>query len=252
MSNKYELTNTTIEVSCSGRGRCTLHRIRALRDFGDVKAGDLGGFIEKESNLSQENSCWVGGEAQVFEDAYVCAHGHVYGSAKVSGRAWVGEHAHVYGDAEVYSSKRHCIVKGDAQIYGNARVMCDCVCANARVFGNACVGGCDVVIGQDAVVSCIADYWSTTCLDYVALGAKCDVSGFRKIDCGATFYRTSTGIDVICGNQWIGKHFTLSNFEEHITEQFGGTPYEQAWQHLIAVAKMLIKVSEEDLKESVL
>ena len=28
-----------------------LHRIEALRDFGDVKKGDLGGWIEKEENL---------------------------------------------------------------------------------------------------------------------------------------------------------------------------------------------------------
>lgn len=38
---KFELTNETIEYL----GR-TLHRIRALRDFSNVKAGDLGGYIE--------------------------------------------------------------------------------------------------------------------------------------------------------------------------------------------------------------
>ncbi len=37
---KYELTDETTEVD----GK-TLHRIRALRDFDDVKADDLGGFI---------------------------------------------------------------------------------------------------------------------------------------------------------------------------------------------------------------
>lgn len=30
----------------------TLYRIKAMRDFGDVKTGDLGGYIEKEANLS--------------------------------------------------------------------------------------------------------------------------------------------------------------------------------------------------------
>ena len=29
-----------------------LHRIQAVRDFGNVKTGDLGGWIEKEENLS--------------------------------------------------------------------------------------------------------------------------------------------------------------------------------------------------------
>ncbi len=38
---EYELTDKTTEVDCK-----TLHRIPALRDFDDIKAGDLGGFIE--------------------------------------------------------------------------------------------------------------------------------------------------------------------------------------------------------------
>ncbi|WP_409361877.1 hypothetical protein ACRPOS_002770 [Bartonella heixiaziensis] len=32
----------------------SLQRIRALRDLGNAKKGDLGGFIEHEGNLSHE------------------------------------------------------------------------------------------------------------------------------------------------------------------------------------------------------
>ena len=43
-----------------------LHRIRALRDIGgDVKKGDLGGFVEGEYNLSFEE----GDEAWIYDDA---------------------------------------------------------------------------------------------------------------------------------------------------------------------------------------
>ena len=38
-----------------------LHRIRAIRDFSNVKTGDLGGYIEKESNLSHDGNCWIYG-----------------------------------------------------------------------------------------------------------------------------------------------------------------------------------------------
>ncbi|MBB4077294.1 hypothetical protein GGR08_001625, partial [Bartonella fuyuanensis] len=31
---------------------------QALKDFDDIKAGDLGGFIEKEVNLSHDGNCW--------------------------------------------------------------------------------------------------------------------------------------------------------------------------------------------------
>ena len=41
---KYELTN---EIKNLADG-VVLYRIRALRDFADVKAGDLGGFVQKE------------------------------------------------------------------------------------------------------------------------------------------------------------------------------------------------------------
>ena len=66
MERKYELTGET-KKSCTK----TLHRIRALRDFGSVRAGDLGGWVESEENLSHEGDCWVYGHAQVHGDAQV-------------------------------------------------------------------------------------------------------------------------------------------------------------------------------------
>lgn len=45
---KYRLTEETLEV----RGHI-LHRIVALKDFSDIKKGKLGGWIEKEYNLSE-------------------------------------------------------------------------------------------------------------------------------------------------------------------------------------------------------
>lgn len=50
----------------------TLYRIECIREFckKDVKAGDLGGFVEKEENLSED--AWVYGDARVYGDAQVC------------------------------------------------------------------------------------------------------------------------------------------------------------------------------------
>ena len=61
MNRKYEFTGET--KNWIGR---TFHRIRAVRDFGDVKAGDLGGWIETESNLSNDGNAWVYGDARVY------------------------------------------------------------------------------------------------------------------------------------------------------------------------------------------
>ena len=84
MSKKYELTNET-----KTNNGVVLHRIRALRyipRFG-VKAGDLGGWIEKEENLLHAGDAWVSGDAVVFGDAEVFGDAKVYGNAKVYGDA---------------------------------------------------------------------------------------------------------------------------------------------------------------------
>lgn len=77
--NKYELTNETIIHFGH-----TLYRIRALKDFADVKAEDLGGYIEKESNLSQYGNAWVYGNARVCGDARVCDSACVYGRTQIA------------------------------------------------------------------------------------------------------------------------------------------------------------------------
>ena len=109
---KYELTEETVTVY----GK-TLYRIRAVRDFGSVKTGEFGGYIEKEENLSHFGNAWIYGDARVFGnawdygDARVSENAWVYGDARVSGDARVFDNAWVYGNAEVFNT-RHFFVQG--------------------------------------------------------------------------------------------------------------------------------------------
>ena len=66
-----------------------------------MKASDLGGYVEKEENLSQSGNAWVYGNALVCDDAWVSNNAQVYGSALVSGNAWVYGSARVSGNALV-------------------------------------------------------------------------------------------------------------------------------------------------------
>ena len=91
---KYVLTKETKEA----HGR-TLRRIKALKNFNGVSAGDLGGWVETYGNLSHTGGAWV------YDDA------EVYGDAEVSNDAWV------YGDAKVYGGAEVC---GDAKVSGDA------------------------------------------------------------------------------------------------------------------------------------
>lgn len=119
MIKKYEI----IKADSLLIGTHILYRIKALRDFSGVKAGDLGGYIKSEENLCHNGTAWVGG------NAWVSGNARVYGNAQVYGGAWVYGSAQVSGNAKVYGNAQVC---GMAQVCGNARV-----CGDARVRGEA-------------------------------------------------------------------------------------------------------------------
>lgn len=125
MNNKFKLTDETITFPL---GR-VLHRIQALKDFGDVKKGELGGFIEKEENLSVENNCWVYDDAWVFSYARISDNACIRDNARIFGNACVSDNAHITDNAHIAENAR---IFGNAHVHGNA-----CVRGNAYVYGDA-------------------------------------------------------------------------------------------------------------------
>ena len=138
MEKKYKLTEETTNVY----GRI-LHRIEALKDFGNVKKGDKGGFVENEKNLSQYRNCWVYDDAKVYGNAKVIDNATVESSAKIFDNAIISGSATVYGQSKVY---------GDATVLGNSIVF-----GNTKVCGDAIVSGNTEIYG-DAVITSISDY----------------------------------------------------------------------------------------------
>ena len=117
---KFELTSESIINIFEKK----LFRIRALVEFGSVKEGELGGFVEKEENLSREGNAWVSGDAMVSGNARVSGNAWVSGNARVSGHAWVSGNAWVYADA---------LVIGNAKVSVKNQVACD-----PGISGEAC------------------------------------------------------------------------------------------------------------------
>ena len=113
--NKYILTKVSKEVF-----GVKLFQIKALVAFGSIEKGELGGWIEKENNLSQEGNAQVYGNAWVYCDAQVSGNAQVYGNAQVSGNAQVYGDARVFGDAQVYGN---AWVFGDAWVYGKLKLL---------------------------------------------------------------------------------------------------------------------------------
>ena len=114
---KYELTTDTKIVY----GR-KLFRIKALISFGNVTAGDFGGYVEKEENLSHDGNAWVYGNAKVFGDAWV------YGDAKV------------FGDADYLCFKGLGSFNRNTTFFkckdGHIHVSCGCFSGNLEEFEN--------------------------------------------------------------------------------------------------------------------
>ena len=200
MEKKYQLTDQVIIIE----GR-TLHRIKALRDFSDVKAGDLGGWIEKEENLSHTGKAWVvggdlvcgkveiPGNAYVYDNANVSGNARVYGNAKVFGNATVRGNARVYGNAMV---NEHVDVCDHAKIYGCARLYGSAkICYHATVYGNAWVFG-------EACVS-----------DYAEIFDDAEVFGDAKIFDNACVY----GVANVCDHATIGGDAKVGDHADYIT-----------------------------------
>ena len=142
--NKYTLTSNTKVVD-----DVTLYQIQALRDFAYTKAGDLGGYVETESNLDQQGVCWVSGNAYAYGNAHVFGNARVFDNARVYGNAQVFDNACVYGSACVPGNAHilgNARASGSAYAYGNARVY-----GNAQVSGNAHISGCAQVSGNAQV-----------------------------------------------------------------------------------------------------
>ena len=108
---KYKLTDETII-----KYGVILYRIQAIKSFANVGKGDLGGFIAKEKNLSQNNDSWVYDNARVYGEAQVYGEARVYGEAWVSGEAWIYGNTQVSGNARLMaqlSYTKGCFIGGE-------------------------------------------------------------------------------------------------------------------------------------------
>ena len=125
---KFELTSEFITNIFGTK----LFRIKALIEFGNVKAGELGGFVEKEENLNHEGNAWVYGNAEVYGNARVYGNASVYGNACVCGDAWVygnADYATVHGFGSEYRTTTFFKTKA-----GEIGVRCGCFYGNLSEF----------------------------------------------------------------------------------------------------------------------
>ena len=128
---KYMLTSYTKEYDGQ-----TLYRIRALKDFGSVKAGELGGYVAGKHNLSQYGNSWIQTDSKVFNLAYVGDNAIVrksimYGNAKAIENCRI-IHTTMYGDSVI----KGFAISNNSYIYHKS-----VICGESRVSGHLAFEG---------------------------------------------------------------------------------------------------------------
>lgn len=113
----------------------TLKRVKAVKDFGNIKAGTLGGYIESEANLSQTGNSWVGCDSRGC--ARVEGNSKVYGNALVEGAGRTSDFDGNVLDGYCGATR----ISGDSEIYGNAKVLAGSYVYNGKVYDRAVLHG---------------------------------------------------------------------------------------------------------------
>lgn len=157
---KYRLTENVIEYE----GK-RLFQIQAVKNFQAdqwyIQAGELGGYVESERNLSQQGSCWLMKRSKVMGNASVSGNAYVSGSSVISGNAQVFDNALVVGSSKVTDN---------AKVYGNAFIMnCEMISGDAQVFEFAVIAKAVSVVGSAKI------YGNAEIESFAKVGGECEI-----------------------------------------------------------------------------
>lgn len=147
MEKKFELVedDTLLVHDCNG-DIINLYRIRALKDIicpikirnesgtlgsYTVKEGELGGYVQKEENLSHEGGCWIFDKARVYDDS------------RIEDNAQIFHHAVVSGDS---------IIKDNDSILDLVRVTNSVIGGYTKITNNSVISGSQIVGDKRIVI----------------------------------------------------------------------------------------------------
>ena len=207
MANKKKyvlLQDQTIEIE----GK-TLYRIKAIRSFSNVVEGAVGGYIEKESNLSHCGKCWIYEDAKVYDNAKVRSPAFWF-REECNDNALLQNDATVRGTAYIYGN---AIIGGCVEILGNATV-----CGNAQVIGQSRISGTAFI--QGGIIKDLAQVCGFAQVYGGIIGGQALVKGETIVKEGGIIGQMSNVEFGICEED------LSKNFEKSIICQTGLIPQE--------------------------
>ena len=148
---KYEILKDRAKEIRIDSKPIKVYRIRALKEFGDVRVGDIGGYVSSELNLNHNDDCWIYNDAIVCQGAILRGNSKVYDRARVYGSAFITGDVGIYHNARVFGNaiiSKNVIIANKAKVYDSAEISEHAqIVDNAKVYDKAKVRGFSVVSG---------------------------------------------------------------------------------------------------------
>jgi len=131
---KYRLSDAQRAFSYQDNGvkkSVLLRQIIALTDFSDVKAGDVGGWVDDESLLAQEGDCWIYDQNSLaFGGTVITGNARLTQPCLIHDQVQIGDNVWI-DQAELSHGVRlsdnvtvqHSVICGECRIYGDARIL---------------------------------------------------------------------------------------------------------------------------------
>ena len=253
---RFELTENSIKWK-----GYTLYQIKALQTFTtnggvSVSEGELGGWVEKEENLSQEGKSWiwdevkvcgtarVAGNAEIWSNATICGNAKVYGNAKIYGSAKIYDNAKILGYSEISGNAK---VVGNAYITGNAKVFDNTIiCDNAIIRDNAYIAGNAIVWDSAEIFDSAKIYGEVKIGGNAKIGEDAEISSpedlltvtpVGKYKMPITFFKTKNDLIKISYNWEI---YTLEKFDSVMSDWI--EKEKKVVKAAIELAKLQIKI----------
>lgn len=175
MEAKYILTNEKKIF-----GVRVLYRIKAVKNFGTVIAGELGGFIESDRNLDHKGECWVFDNAIVCDCAYVTGNAKVRNKARIKGGANIKGNANVKDNAVIYglaTVSGYAVVGGKARVFGYAEIF-----DYAYIFGKAKISKYHTVSGRTFCCSSLGNIEESIRVQTGLIPCNGEVIAYKQVD----------------------------------------------------------------------